>query len=727
MAVNIGPRIGIDGEAQYRKQLQNIVQTQKTLKSEMEKVSSAFDENTSAEEKNKKTSENLTKQIEKQKEKIELQTKMLEYSAETYGEADTRTQKWQQAVNESTRDLNKMERELKETNSSMDEVADTTEDTGNAMDEAGDKASIFGDVLSANLASKVITSGLTALKDAVVGVGEAMADAMNEATDYADEILTLSVETGLATDTLQEFAYMDGLIDTDLSTMTGALAKLTKNMSSARSGSKTAAAAFENLGVAITDDNGYLRDNESVFWDVIGALGEVQNETERDALAMSIFGKSAQELNPLIAAGSDHLAELAEEAHNAGYVLSEEQLSALGATQDAFDRWDKTVEGAKRQLVTAFAPAVEHATSKLVELTQDVDWESVSADVEDFASQFIDFFDSIDWDTAFQNITDGATKVGDAIEDIDWEAVGTGVKAVADGFIAFGTWLVDNGGKIAAGIDFVGDALRAFFMADYGPLADDIEAAFGVVKEGVEAEAGPALDKFGADVAEAKDDASAKWEQLKSDTATAWAGLKDDVAGKAADIKTAAQEKWASIKEDAASAWDTVKTDAVSKWGEVKDGIRTKIDDIKKSVDDGVAKLKKAFDFKWELPKIKLPHFTVNGGTPPYGLGGQGSLPSFSVSWYRAAYDDPMILSAPTIFGMSGGTFLGGGDGPGDEVVAGADRLMGMIREAVAYSGDYSGMREAVRSGLESATVTIQVGERSAKRTLRDLGVTVDV
>lgn len=727
MAVNIGPRIGIDGEAQYRKQLQNIVQTQKTLKSEMEKVSSAFDENTTAEEKNKATSENLEKQIEQQRKKLDLQNKMLQEAAQKYGETDSKTQKWQQAVNESTRDLNKMEKELKDTNSNMDEVGDTTQDTGKAMDEAGDKASVFGDVLSANLASKAITSGLNALKDAVVGIGEAMADAMDEATDFADDILTLSVETGLATDTLQEFSYMEGLIDTDLSTMTGALAKLTKNMGSARDGSKKIAAAFENLGVSVTDGNGYLRDNEEVFWDVIDALSEVQNETERDALAMDIFGKSAQELNPLIAAGSDRLAELAEEAHNAGYVMSEEQLGALGATQDAFDRWDKTLEGAKRQLITAFAPAVEHVTDKLVDLTQNVDWETVSGNIEEWASQFIGFFDSIDWDAAFQNISDGVTGIAGAIENVDWEQVGAGVKAVADGFISFGTWLVDNGSKIAAGVDFVADALRAFFTADYGPLADDIEAAFGVVKEGVEAEAGPALDKFGADVAAAKDDASAKWEQLKSDTASAWAGLKEDVSQKAADIKTSALEKWSSIKSDASSAWSDLKTDAVNKWGDVKDGIKDKIDEIKKTVNDGVNKLKKAFDFKWELPKIKLPHFTVNGGTPPYGLGGQGSLPSFSVRWYRAAYDDPMLLSAPTIFGMSGASFLGGGDGPGDEVVAGADKLMNMIRDAVAYGTDYSGMREAVREGLESATVTIQVGERSAKRTLRDLGVTVNV
>jgi hypothetical protein len=86
-----------------------------------------------------------------------------------------------------------------------------------------------------------------------------------------------------------------------------------------------------------------------------------------------------------------------------------------------------------------------------------------------------------------------------------------------------------------------------------------------------------------------------------------------------------------------------------------------------------------------------------------------------------------MLLSDPTIFGWSGGSLLGGGDGPGDEVVAGAEKLMSMIRQAAGSNVDYAEMKEAVREGMESATVTIRIGERSAKRTLRDLGVEVVV
>ena len=97
---------------------------------------------------------------------------------------------------------------------------------------------------------------------------------------------------------------MADLVDTSLGTMTGSMTKLTRAMQKARGGNKDAVATFEQLGVQVTNADGSLRDSTDVFFDIIDALGAMEEGTERDALAMDIFGKSAQELNPLIAAGS---------------------------------------------------------------------------------------------------------------------------------------------------------------------------------------------------------------------------------------------------------------------------------------------------------------------------------------------------------------------------------------------------------------------------------------
>lgn len=119
MAVNIGPKIGIDGEADFRKQLNNIIQQCKTLDSEMKSVTSSFDENDQSQEKLSKQSEVLTRQIQLQIQRIEMLEKGLGEASKKYGETDTKTQKWQQAVNDATTSLNRMQKELDDINSAM--------------------------------------------------------------------------------------------------------------------------------------------------------------------------------------------------------------------------------------------------------------------------------------------------------------------------------------------------------------------------------------------------------------------------------------------------------------------------------------------------------------------------------------------------------------------------------------------------------------------------------
>lgn len=158
MAVNIGPKIGIDGEAKYRSQINAIIQQAKTLEAEMKAVTSAFNANTSAEQKNASTAKVLAQQIQVQQQRVQKLTEMLQKSAQKYGENDTKTLKWRQAVLEATAALNKMQNEA-------DGTADATEDVGNAMDDASKQALSFGDVLKANVLSDAITSGLRAIAE----------------------------------------------------------------------------------------------------------------------------------------------------------------------------------------------------------------------------------------------------------------------------------------------------------------------------------------------------------------------------------------------------------------------------------------------------------------------------------------------------------------------------------------------------------------------------------
>lgn len=169
MAVNIGPKIGVDGEAEYRRQINQIIQQSKTLESQMKLVASQFTAATSAEERNAKTASVLSKQIDVQRERVKLLAEQTGKAAAKYGESDAKTQKWQQALNEATATLNKMQGELRNASSGVEELGDD-------MRESSEKALSFGDVLKANVASDFIVSGIKAMASAIKEATAALVD-----------------------------------------------------------------------------------------------------------------------------------------------------------------------------------------------------------------------------------------------------------------------------------------------------------------------------------------------------------------------------------------------------------------------------------------------------------------------------------------------------------------------------------------------------------------------
>lgn len=171
--LDIGPRIGIEGEAEYRKQMANIIQQAKTLDSEMKLVTSAFTAETSAQEKASAQSAVIAKQIENQKNKISELEKAYERASATYGENDTKTLKLKESINKASVELNNMEKNL-------ENVEKATDETGESFDDSGEKASTFGEVLKANLTSDAIIGGLKATVGLIKDIAGAAAGGIKE-------------------------------------------------------------------------------------------------------------------------------------------------------------------------------------------------------------------------------------------------------------------------------------------------------------------------------------------------------------------------------------------------------------------------------------------------------------------------------------------------------------------------------------------------------------------
>lgn len=199
------------------------------------------------------------------------------------------------------------------------------------------------------------------------------------------------------------------------------------------------------------------------------------------------------------------------------------------------------------------------------------------------------------------------------------------------------------------------------------------------------------------------------WASMKTGAQTAMEGIRAGIVQKWEEIKSGVSNLASSIASGVASGWNNLASTASSVWTTIRNTIAGKIEDAKRTVSSCVEAIKGVFNFSWSLPKIKLPHFSVTGKfslNPP-------SIPKFSISWYRKAMDNGMILNGPTIFGQKGNTLLAGGEA-GSETVVGTRSLMEMIRKTM------QDMHAGTTISYGGVTVNVYAKENQDIRALAD-------
>ena len=412
---SINTKIKLDGEKEYKAALAEINSGLRVLKSELNLASEQFKDNAGSVDALSKKNDILERSILTQQKKIEKLKEALQYAGKEYGESSEKTNGWKIALNNAEAELAKMQGELdantdalKKMATPLDKVrsafAATKEQGGgvkevlaNLKDEftlSTDSANGLGTALTdiaghfgiqlpegaskaasalngINAGAALAVTGIGLLAAAIVKAEKALISMTKESAEYAKEIKTLSSVTGQSAESLQEFDYAAEMIGVSSDRIRDSLKETTNKMQEAATGTGDAYEAYNKLGVEITDVDGQLRSAEDVFYDTIDALGDMKNKTERDALAMDLMSESAQELNPLIEIGSDGLKQYAQEAHSMGYVLDNEALTALTEVDDAYQRLQKSQEGAKNQLSAEFAPYLTEFYEKITKLIRD--------------------------------------------------------------------------------------------------------------------------------------------------------------------------------------------------------------------------------------------------------------------------------------------------------------------------------------------------------------------
>lgn len=262
----------------------------------------------------------------------------------------------QQQYDALSREIVKTEAELKKAKDAQDKFNISAEQASAKLSAVGDKAQMVADktrALSTAAAGLVVAIGGAAVKSAA----------------WADDLNTLSKQTGLTTEDLQKMQYASELVDVSVDDIAGSMSKMRRAM--ATDGKQD---VFAQLGVSVRDGTGALRDSSTVFYEVLDRLGKVGNETERDALAMEIFGRSADQLAGIIDDGGASLKALGEEAENLGLILDQDTLDAMNRVNDQIDRLKAQAQGqfakAGAAALEALTPAIEgivNALSKVLE------------------------------------------------------------------------------------------------------------------------------------------------------------------------------------------------------------------------------------------------------------------------------------------------------------------------------------------------------------------------
>jgi len=412
--------------------------------------------------------EELSKKIELQKSIVDQFKEAHERVTAEFGEGSKKALDYELKLKKAEGTLQTLENALKSTttevkdesqaiNKAGDETS-TTDKKTDGLAKAMDRLKAASSAVASGM--KFAVAGVAAMGAATVAAGAGMLKLVNSSADYADGVQKSADVTGLSAERVQELTYAGGVLGVEFDTIAGAQAKLTKSMTAAEKGTGSQAEAFRKLRIDATDGNGALRDSKVVMQEALTALNGVGNETERDSLAMQLFGKSAMELNPLIKAGGVELSKLTAEANKNGAVLSGKQIAALDNFGDSVGSLKLSLQGLGANMSTALLPALSGMVTNI------------------------------------QNISN---EIGKAVKTGDWSSVGVAISDGLNSVISQISGMLPGMSKMAA--DIIGGLVGAIVMALPQVLPSLIDSGIQLINAIVQTfgDNGPTLIKAGLD------------------------------------------------------------------------------------------------------------------------------------------------------------------------------------------------------------------------------------
>lgn len=455
-----GITIQLDGDTTgMTKSLKDVDKSVKTTKDQLKDVEKLLKLDPKNTELLKQKQELLAKAIKDTNSKLETLKKAEEtMKAQGIDENSEQFMALQREIIATENELKNLTKEANNTVSAFDKIKGATDKIAQGAKNVADKTKGLS-LAGGAVATGILATGRNAIKT-------------------ADDLATMSARTGLSTDMLQKFAYASDMVEVSTEELASAMAKMKKNMGDAPD-------KFAALGISVTNADGTFRNIEDVFYEALGALSQIGNETERDLAAMDLFGKGADTLAMIIDDGGASLQEYGTKAQEMGLILSEDTIGKLTSTADTIDemkaRTMSTLVEVGAELLENLAPAIEFIVEKIGEV---VAW--LGTLDSDTLNTILIVAGVVAAISPLASIIGGiSTAIGGVTSAIQFLLANPIVLLIA-AIVGLVTLIATKGDEIKALLQKVDDFLQNIFAKDwseqFGILGEGLNAFFAIVK-----------------------------------------------------------------------------------------------------------------------------------------------------------------------------------------------------------------------------------------------------